>query len=69
MLGIVSLSFFSADSCFMGEAHSDPKGKAFTYEVGSVPGISAPFSTRDLLSWGWQAAQGMAYLSNRNVRQ
>ncbi|XP_050690899.1 vascular endothelial growth factor receptor 1-like isoform X2 [Eriocheir sinensis] len=55
------------DSCFMSEAHSDSKGNAFTYGVGSVPGFNAPFSTHDLLSWGWQVAHGMAYLSKRNI--
>nr|WOX59916.1 receptor tyrosine kinase PVR2A2 [Gecarcinus lateralis] len=55
------------DSCFMGEAHLDTKGNAFTYEVGSVPGVTASFSTSDLISWGWQVAKGMEYLSRRNV--
>ncbi|XP_050735818.1 vascular endothelial growth factor receptor 3-like isoform X2 [Eriocheir sinensis] len=55
------------DSCFMGETHFDSKGNVFTYGVGSVPGFTAPFSTCDLLSWGWQVAQGMAYLSKRNI--
>lgn len=53
----------------MGEAHLDSKGNVFSYDVGSVPGFTAPFTTCDLLCWSWQVAQGMDYLSKRNVRE
>lgn len=58
-----------ADSYFMGEAEIDSKGNPSVPDVGSVPGVTASFSTNDLICWGWQVAQGMEYLSRRNVQQ
>uniref|UniRef100_A0AAU0N4Q3 Receptor tyrosine kinase PVR2B1b n=1 Tax=Gecarcinus lateralis TaxID=6769 RepID=A0AAU0N4Q3_GECLA len=45
----------------------DSHGQPFVHEVGSVPGVNAPFTTSDLVCWAWQVAQGMDYLSNRKV--
>ncbi|MPC13208.1 Vascular endothelial growth factor receptor 2 [Portunus trituberculatus] len=50
------------DTCFMGGNDLD-----ILYEIGSVPGITAPFSTIDLICWGWQMAEGMNYLSRRKT--
>ncbi|XP_045129732.1 vascular endothelial growth factor receptor 1-like isoform X2 [Portunus trituberculatus] len=50
------------DTCFMGGNDLD-----ILYEIGSVPGITAPFSTIDLICWGWQMAEGMNYLSRRKI--
>nr|WOX59914.1 receptor tyrosine kinase PVR2A1 [Gecarcinus lateralis] len=55
------------DSYFLGEAGIDSKGNPSVPDVGSVPGVTASFSTNDLICWGWQVAQGMEYLSRRNV--
>nr|WOX59919.1 receptor tyrosine kinase PVR2A1b [Carcinus maenas] len=52
----------SSESFFMGENYSD-----FLHEIGSVPGVTAPFTTSDLICWGWQMANGMNYLSRRKI--
>ncbi|XP_063845355.1 vascular endothelial growth factor receptor 2-like isoform X2 [Scylla paramamosain] len=50
------------ETYFMGETDPD-----ILYEIGNVPGVTAPFSTTDLICWGWQMAQGMNYLSRRKI--
>lgn len=45
----------------------DSHGQPFVHEVGSVPGVNAPFTTSDLVCWSWQVAQGMDYLASRRV--
>ncbi|XP_042886460.1 vascular endothelial growth factor receptor 2-like isoform X4 [Penaeus japonicus] len=39
----------------------------YIFDSGLIPGKTAPFTTLDLVSWGWQVAQGMDYLSRRKV--
>lgn len=52
-----------------GQPMVDSHGMPYSLEVGSVPGVTAPFTTSDLICWAWQVAQGMDYLSTRKVRQ
>ncbi|KAK4303678.1 hypothetical protein Pmani_024323 [Petrolisthes manimaculis] len=50
-----------------GQPMVDSHGLPYSEEVGSVPGVTAPFATSDLICWAWQVAQGMDYLSSRKV--
>ncbi|KAK3877300.1 hypothetical protein Pcinc_017977 [Petrolisthes cinctipes] len=50
-----------------GQPIVDSHGLPYSEEVGSVPGVTAPFATSDLICWAWQVAQGMDYLSSRKV--
>lgn len=55
------------DSNHVSDIGVDSQGNPFTFDTGLIPGITAPFTTSDLVSWGWQVAQGMEYLSRRKV--
>lgn len=55
------------DSNHVSDLGVDSQGNPFTFDTGLIPGITAPFTTSDLVSWGWQVAQGMEYLSRRKV--
>lgn len=61
------LSTAMVDSC--GQPLVDSHGMPYLEEVGNVPGVTAPFTTSELICWAWQVAQGMDYLSSRKVRQ
>lgn len=56
-----------SDSTHISDMGLDSQGKPFTYEIGNIPGVNAPFSTSDLVCWAWQVAQGMDYLMRRKV--
>ncbi|XP_047470761.1 LOW QUALITY PROTEIN: vascular endothelial growth factor receptor 2-like [Penaeus chinensis] len=55
------------DSNHVSDLGVDSQGNPFTFDTGLIPGITAPFTTSDLVSWSWQVAQGMEYLSRRKV--
>ncbi|KAL7635880.1 UNVERIFIED_CONTAM: hypothetical protein RMT77_013697 [Armadillidium vulgare] len=46
---------------------SDCQEKPVSSESENTPGVSAPFTTTDLLCWAWQVANGMEYLTSRKV--
>ncbi|XP_069949613.1 vascular endothelial growth factor receptor 1 isoform X2 [Cherax quadricarinatus] len=45
----------------------DSQGNPFSYDIGNIPGVNAPFTTSVLICWAWQVAQGMDYLTRRKV--
>lgn len=66
-LKYISCFLLFTDSNHVSDIGVDSQGNPFTFDTGLIPGITAPFTTSDLVSWGWQVAQGMEYLSRRKV--
>ncbi|KAB7494224.1 Vascular endothelial growth factor receptor 1 [Armadillidium nasatum] len=59
--------FSPTPSSTSGDFFFDSQGKPVIHDSGSIPGVSAPFTTTDLVCWAWQIANGMEYLTRRKV--
>ncbi|XP_071536960.1 vascular endothelial growth factor receptor 1-like [Panulirus ornatus] len=55
------------DFPYISDVGCDSQGNTVVHDIGSIPGVNAPFSTTDIICWAWQVAQGMDYLTRRKV--